>query len=143
MGLEGEFPATQGAAITKAIRRVADKLPELPEDELPEGLEPCEGELLERRCAFPGCEARAFLQAHHIWHWEDGGPTDLDNLTLVCHFHHKLLHEFGWGVRLKGELTRWLRPGGRPYLPRPGPPPKGTTRSAEQPPRQPALIDAA
>ena len=48
----------------------------------------------------------------------------MDNLTLVCHFHHKLLHEFGWGVRLEGDLTRWLRPVGRPYLPRPGPPPK-------------------
>ncbi|HEY3209198.1 MAG TPA: hypothetical protein VGL18_05320 [Actinomycetota bacterium] len=24
-----------------------------------------------------------------------GGPTDLDNLVLVCTFHHKLVHEYG------------------------------------------------
>jgi hypothetical protein len=34
-------------------------------------------------CTFPGCGTRAFVQAHHIWHWEDGGPTDYDNLRLV------------------------------------------------------------
>ena len=72
-------------------------------------------------CTFPGCAATAFLQAHHIQHWEDGGRTDLDNLTLVCHFHHKLMHEFGWKVRLEGSVTRWSRPDGRPFLPRPGP----------------------
>jgi hypothetical protein len=30
VGLEAEFPAAQGAAVTKALRRVADLLPELP-----------------------------------------------------------------------------------------------------------------
>ncbi|MDQ5815099.1 MAG: hypothetical protein M3516_02205 [Actinomycetota bacterium] len=28
-------------------------------------------------------------------HWEHGGTTDLNNLTLVCCFHHKLVHEYG------------------------------------------------
>ncbi|HEU4488422.1 MAG TPA: DUF222 domain-containing protein, partial [Actinomycetota bacterium] len=45
-------------------------------------------------CTFPGCAAKAFLQAHHIWAWEEGGATDYDNLVLVCLFHHKLVHEF-------------------------------------------------
>jgi hypothetical protein len=25
-------------------------------------------------------------------HWEDGGPTDLDNLVLLCPYHHRLHH---------------------------------------------------
>ncbi len=32
-------------------------------------------------CRFPGCGSRRFLDAHHIEHWADGGPTNLDNLA--------------------------------------------------------------
>ena len=68
----------------------------------------------DRGCRFPGCEMKRFLHAHHIHHWSRGGRTDLDNLVLVCHFHHKLVHEYGWRVELlAGGGVRWLRPGGR------------------------------
>jgi hypothetical protein len=50
------------------------------------------------RCRFAGCSARHFLHVHHIVHWDDGGPTDLDNLVLLCSYHHKLVHEGGWTV---------------------------------------------
>ncbi len=43
-------------------------------------------------CAVPGCGATHGLHAHHIRHWEDGGPTELDNLVLVCPYHHRLHH---------------------------------------------------
>ncbi|ORA97172.1 hypothetical protein BST27_22980 [Mycobacterium intermedium] len=43
-------------------------------------------------CAFPGCGASRGLHAHHIVHWEDGGPTELGNLVLLCPFHHRLHH---------------------------------------------------
>jgi len=43
-------------------------------------------------CAVPGCGATRGLHAHHIWHWEDGGPTELFNLVLVCAYHHRLHH---------------------------------------------------
>jgi Domain of unknown function (DUF222)/HNH endonuclease len=43
-------------------------------------------------CAVPGCGATRGLHAHHIRHWEDGGPTELDNLVLVCPHHHRLHH---------------------------------------------------
>jgi hypothetical protein len=43
-------------------------------------------------CAVPGCSATRGLHAHHIRHWEDGGPTELDNLVLVCPYHHRLHH---------------------------------------------------
>ena len=43
-------------------------------------------------CAVPGGGATRGLHAHHIRHWEDGGPTDLDNLVLLCPYHHRLHH---------------------------------------------------
>ncbi len=46
-------------------------------------------------CAVPGCGATRGLHAHHIRHWEDGGPTDLDNLVLLCPYHHRMHHRGG------------------------------------------------
>ena len=43
-------------------------------------------------CAVPGCGATRGLHAHHIRHWEDGGPTELANLVLVCPYHHRQHH---------------------------------------------------
>ena len=46
-------------------------------------------------CAVPGCGATRGLHAHHIRHWEDGGATELDNLVLLCPYHHRLHHRGG------------------------------------------------
>lgn len=46
-----------------------------------------------RTCAVPGCGATRGLHAHHLRHWEDGGPTELANLVLVCAHHHRLHHQ--------------------------------------------------
>ncbi len=74
-------------------------------------------------CRFPGCGARRFTQAHHVVWWGQGGRTDLDNLLLVCTFHHKLVHEYGWTVsRARDGTVRWRRPDGRWYRPGPAPP---------------------
>jgi hypothetical protein len=43
-------------------------------------------------CAVPGCGATRGLHAHHIQHWEDGGPTELTNLVLLCPYHHRAHH---------------------------------------------------
>ncbi|MFV8319402.1 DUF222 domain-containing protein [Mycobacterium sp. 23] len=48
-------------------------------------------------CAVPGCGATRGLHAHHIRHWEHGGPTELINLILLCPYHHRLHH--------RGEIT--------------------------------------
>ena len=70
----------------------------------------------DRECTFPGCGARRFTQAHHIVWWERGGATDLDNLVLVCSFHHKLVHEYGWGLKRGGDgSVRWFHPDGTRY----------------------------
>ena len=48
-------------------------------------------------CVFPGCDRPlAWCDAHHLWHWVDGGPTDLANLALLCRAHHREVHEGGW-----------------------------------------------
>jgi hypothetical protein len=48
-------------------------------------------------CVFPGCDRPlAWCEAHHLVHWLDGGPTDLDNLVLLCRAHHRAVHEGGW-----------------------------------------------
>jgi hypothetical protein len=48
-------------------------------------------------CVFPDCgRPLAWCEAHHLWHWLDGGPTDLDNLILLCRAHHRAVHEGGW-----------------------------------------------
>lgn len=93
-------------------------------------------------CQFPGCGATRFLHAHHIWHWSLGGPTNLDNLIAVCPTHHKLVHEFGWGVSRStaGEVT-WFRSSGRVHDPGPAPPPDERLDHSH-PKRSPLLIEA-
>jgi hypothetical protein len=83
-------------------------------------------------CRFPGCGTRRFTQAHHIIWWGDGGPTDLDNLILLCFFHHRLVHEHGWTVRRddSGSVS-WTEPDGSPYQLGP---------AAVAPVRRPALL---
>ena len=58
--------------------------------------------LLERRdngmCQHPGCESTSRLHAHHVIHWANGGPTELENLISLCHFHHHVVHEGGWNI---------------------------------------------
>ena len=54
--------------------------------------------LRDRGCAFPGCTHTAFLHGHHVEHWLHGGETSLDNLVMLCTFHHHLVHEGGWTV---------------------------------------------
>ncbi len=77
----------------------------------------------DRECRFPGCGARRFVQAHHIRHWDQGGPTELGNLVLVCFFHHKLVHEYGWRIlRERDGTVTWFRPNGKRYRPGPAPP---------------------
>lgn len=76
----------------------------------------------DRGCTFPGCGMRRFTQAHHIVWWRHGGRTDLDNLALVCSFHHKLVHELGWSIRRTDGVIRWFHPDGRRYRAGPDPP---------------------
>jgi hypothetical protein len=53
----------------------------------------------DRGCSFPGCDRKHYVDAHHIEHWAEGGATSLENLTLLCSHHHRLLHEGGFAIR--------------------------------------------
>ena len=50
-------------------------------------------------CRFPSCNRARFTEGHHIKHWADGGETKLSNLITLCRYHHRLLHEGGFGLR--------------------------------------------
>ncbi len=74
-------------------------------------------------CRFPGCTAHRYVDAHHIQHWADGGVTALDNLVLLCRYHHRLVHEGGFGLAVHSRELLFTRPDGAvlpqvPLLPR-------------------------
>jgi hypothetical protein len=53
--------------------------------------------LRDRCCQFPGCTRPAeWCDGHHIKHWADGGVTSKENGTILCHPHHRMVHEGGW-----------------------------------------------
>jgi hypothetical protein len=67
-----------------------------------------------RTCGHPHCTV-AFERSeiHHVHPWENYGPTDLANLLPLCGFHHHLVHEGGWTLRLDADRTVTLiRPDG-------------------------------
>ena len=46
-----------------------------------------------------GCKANPlWCRAHHIIWWSKDGPTDVDNLVLVCDDCHHKIHDHGWTV---------------------------------------------
>jgi hypothetical protein len=57
----------------------------------------------DRHCAFPGCTVKPiWCQAHHILEYDrDNGPTDIDNMALLCGGHHTTVHKPGWTVKME------------------------------------------
>ncbi len=54
-------------------------------------------------CTYPGCGAPpAWTDGHHLVHWADFGPTNLDNAALLCERHHTIVHQ----RRLAGRVVR-------------------------------------
>lgn len=72
----------------------------------------------DRGCVFPGCAAPPSLcQVHHVQFWSRGGPTEIDNLALVCWRHHQLIHlhattnpEEGWRLIMLAGVPYAIRP---------------------------------
>lgn len=63
-----------------------------------------------------------WCQAHHVRYWRLGGPTDIDNLALLCHAHHRWVHDNE--IILRHGSNGWYAPTGLP------PPGNVTGRSA-------------
>ena len=61
----------------------------------------------DRCCRFPGCRQRpAACQAHHLQPRSKGGTTSLNNLILLCAFHHlTAIHRWGWHLTLHPDGT--------------------------------------
>ncbi len=63
----------------------------------------------DRHCV--GCGARYNIcEPHHEVFWKDGGPTDIDNLCLLCgDCHHNELHDKGADIEKAADGKRTLR----------------------------------
>ncbi len=47
----------------------------------------------DRHCVAPGCNRSAkWCDVHHLASWLDGGETRIDNLCLLCRYHHTQVH---------------------------------------------------
>ena len=67
-------------------------------------------------CRWFGCGRRGWTSIHHLVEWIAGGPTDMDNLVLLCTVHHRMVHEGGWKIvgDPNGELA-FVSPDGLVY----------------------------
>jgi hypothetical protein len=66
-----------------------------------------------RGCTFPGCTVTAdHSQAHHATlDWGKGGQTNINDLTLACGPHNRIINTDGWTTRqLPDGRTQWIRP---------------------------------
>jgi hypothetical protein len=63
-------------------------------------------------CSFPACDRAAqWCERHHIKEWVDGGETNLDNLTLLCRYHHHNFATRGWQCAMNADgLPEWIPP---------------------------------
>ncbi len=60
----------------------------------------------DKGCRFPDCKQTRYVNAHHIIHWSHGGNSDLDNLVLLCSFHHHQVHE--GGIKMEKDSQGYL-----------------------------------
>ena len=62
-------------------------------------------------CMWPGCDRPpAWTETHHLQHWKDDGPTDLDQGILLCRADHLRLHNEHWHITRDNTGRHWLTP---------------------------------
>jgi len=65
----------------------------------------------DKGCSFPGCDRPPqWCERHHVVAWLFGGLTDIDNLTLVCRYHHHSFERLGWTCRMEAGIPVWYPP---------------------------------
>ena len=68
----------------------------------------------DRGCAVPGCDRPpAHCDAHHVTYWEHDGVTDVDNMVLLCRYHHNLTHRGSLSVLMVDGVPLFLDQYGR------------------------------
>jgi 5-methylcytosine-specific restriction endonuclease McrA len=65
------------------------------------------------RCSVPGCCNRVWLHFHHLQFWSDGGRHELQNLTMLCSCHHRLVHEGFLAIERRKDGRIEVRAAGR------------------------------
>ena len=53
-------------------------------------------------CVVPRCGVAYSLEIDHVHPLEHGGATELDNLALLCHHHHRMKTYEGWTLERTG-----------------------------------------
>jgi 5-methylcytosine-specific restriction protein A len=66
----------------------------------------------DRGCVGCGADA-AWCQAHHVVPWAAGGPTDIDNLCLLCSRCHHRVHDQDWEISQTPQGKHILQPPSR------------------------------
>src|SRR5262245_40659258 len=79
-------------------------------------------------CQVPGCPTPPHPHPTPVVPWWFGGRTDIDNLILICSFHHQLLHDHGYRIQRLPGRWEFRRPDGSP-IPAVAAPLTGNTES--------------
>jgi hypothetical protein len=91
----------------------------------------------DRGCRWPGCRVPApWTDAHHVVPWYLSQQTRVDDLILLCRYHHTTVHEGRWRIHLDpttGQVTV-ARPDGTPHDIAPNRPWTTPTTRAGDPP---------
>lgn len=62
-------------------------------------------------CTFPGCtDPPEWTEKHHVIPWAQGGSTNLDNLCLLCNYHHDRIDTGGWQVTMRDGVPWFVPP---------------------------------
>jgi len=65
----------------------------------------------DKKCCVPGCQVTEPLERdHRVLAFSDGGPTSLENLALLCKWHHYLKTHRGWSLEGEAGDWQWVRP---------------------------------
>src|SRR5260370_25727847 len=102
----------------------------------------------DKGCRVHGCDRPVnWSNPHHIIYRSRGGSDKLENLVLLCYYHHRQVHEGGWQVIKVGREFQFLPPErvvmrraraawffrGGPARPRPKPSPGENLRGPRSP----------
>jgi hypothetical protein len=71
----------------------------------------------DKGCCFPGCTVPPqWCEAHHVIPWwarrpdQPRGPTKVNNLALLCTYHHHIFEQWGWMLHIVNGLPSWTPP---------------------------------
>ena len=72
-------------------------------------------------CRHPGCDRPGkYCDAHHVRWWRRHGETKIDNLMMLCSYHHHLIHRLNWQVTLQPNCdVHFITPDGRTLISKP------------------------